>query len=258
VTAHLAVIGAADAWSPRSEDGGGITLVGWFSARSSAHYTLDGTAVAAVVNRASGVEWTEATDRIEHSATGFNGKPSFVGTAAGRLISTEAAVLAALKNVDHTVIFAAQYPALPDGGGCVVGVGNSTGGSEDSSFFGRNIDDSVLCWYASRRESLTNVWSTAADHAADEDPHVHAWTFDGDHCEHREDGGSVDSALGGDLMLKSDDLTDADRVGLFCQPRQTVVGFLDGTAVPEILIWSGQLSEAAILRATTYLQRRWF
>lgn len=227
--------------------------VAWFDMLDSSSFTNASGAVSAIVNKASGVSWTEAlaSQRPTYNATGLNGKPcmDFDGVN-DRIISTEAAVWQALNVGNaYTLFYVAAFDTLARDDS-VIATGNSAT-NLGIRVWGQNTTGAGR-WAAITLTDAGGVVTTVSAASSQLGAHVHCWHASATQVSLQLDGGAADP----NNAAHAPGATTSDRVALGCRPRSAPTLFLDGK-LGSLLLYNSRLSAGEITSISSYLAARW-
>lgn len=226
--------------------------VAWFDMQDSGNYTDTAGFITSINNKASAVAWEEATVPPAFSATAFNGLPCMDFDATQYIVSTEAAVAAALNGDLAYTVFVAGQVDTADASLAFFGAGYSASLTARTRYFGNNVTGSGVWISASRNNANGTVNAESSSGAADTNPHVLEWHTDGATTSIQEDGATADP----DDAAQVTGASAPDRVGIGCRAASTPNVLLNGR-IGEILLYNTRLSapNRALVRA--YLGTKW-
>lgn len=223
--------------------------VAWFDMQDAASYSESGGLISSITNKVSSVAWTEATNRPAYAATGLNGFPclDFDGTN-DRIMSTEAAVIAAFTNTPaYTVFYVAHHDATA-ANHAIFGFGNS-GGTTSSGWFGQRSTTKWTSGLANSAGTSINVDSAGASNT---NVNVFEFFHSGTAVSLQVNGGAADpNATSQDAATVS-----PNRVALGCRPNSTIDLFMNGQ-IGEVLIYTSALNSTDRSTIRQYLGTKW-
>lgn len=227
-------------------------LVAWFDMQDASSYTNTGGFVSAITNKASAVSWTEATFRPAVSATGLNGLPCMdLDGTNDRIISTEAAVVAAMANqLDYYLAMVVQADDL-DAIEAILGTGNSAQASAGCKRWGTNTTGNGKWTVIGTNDTPAAI---TIDSTGDTVTTPVLLEF---YSETQATSIRVNGAAAAPSGTASayGTLT-PDRVSIGCRPVATPASFFDGR-VGEILFYGGAVSEPNKALARAHLITKW-
>jgi hypothetical protein len=193
-------------------------LRAWLDARDPSARSIVSSKFATATNKASGVVWSEATNRIP-LANSLNGGPAFAGDGNGYLTTTEAAVLACFAGLSqHTVVMLGS-DATPDANHAYCGCGTTGQATFDSMLYGSSTTGSGA--YRANRTNTSTTTVRESSVVPSTSPHCLIWQFDGTSPKLWEDDVAVPLTLTAFTEPKT--INSPDRFGVLCQPRDPIV-----------------------------------
>lgn len=230
------------------------TLVAWFDMLDPASYTQAGT-VTSINNKKSGVAWAEASVPPNYAANGLGtGKPSMGFAGTQRIISTEAAVVAAMQGGTAYTLYAVGNVGTADAAMAFFGAGSSANATNANRFFGNNITGSGVWINACRSDggSSVNVESSATPVTT---PVIYETWCDltgGAKTTTRING----AAVGAEAVAQVTGTCSPNRCAIGARPASTPNVLLTGN-VGEILLCTSVLTDAERSAVRQYLGARW-
>jgi hypothetical protein len=136
-------------------------LVAWFDMQDAANYTEAGGFITSINNKVSLEAWAEGTVPPAYQATGLNSLPAMDFDGTQRIISTEAAVVAALSTgQSYTLLIACQVD-VADSAYAIFGAGRDDQATDHARYMGTLTTGSGV-WISALRTgaSTQNIAST--------------------------------------------------------------------------------------------------
>jgi hypothetical protein len=227
-------------------------LVAWFDMADNTSYTNSAGFISAITNKASGVSWTEATNRPTFSATGFNGMPCMDFDGTNDLIgSTESAVYTALANSNAYTIFTVASLDVADDIQVIFSVANSANATNGSKRWGINNTG------AGRWTSVTTndaaaasvVDSTSSDNLV---TNILEWYSPGTTVSLQVNGAAADP----NAVSQNPGTLTPNRAAIGCRYSSTPTTFFNGK-VAEIIIYNNNLNSTDRNIIRRYLSNKW-
>lgn len=246
VAATLTKAGAA--FLPTSITG----CIAWFDMADAASYTNAGGFITSITNKVSSVAWTEGTAPPAYLATGLNSLPTmdFNGTTQ-KIISTEAAVVNALKDSLAHTVFIVMQPDSADRTEAVFAVGAAAVQSNRVKLWGKsnvgagkyqmNALNDAATTFAPLSTGIPTIVAQVAEYRAST---TQAWI--------QINGAVADPAATG---FACGTLT-ADRAGIGMRPDLTPDLFYDGK-ISEIIVYDNEVSTPDRSTVRQYLGTKW-
>ena len=234
-------------YSPLDESGGVL----WLDMQDTNAFVQDGGTVAQFTNKASDVDWTEATTRPAYAET-LNSLPCMDFDGINDLIiSTEAAVHSVFAGggVAYTLIAVAQHD-VADSAHRWFGAGNS--GSVDGHRSWGTTTTGAGVWASTATSDAGAVANAASAGGSDTSAHIFMWWA----------STTVVSLSVGNAAADPDGAAQApgtitpDRAAVGCRPNATPSTFFAGL-LGELLLYSVELDADARSRVHDYLADKW-
>lgn len=222
----------------------------WMDMQDASSYTQAGT-VTSITNKASSVAWTEATNPPAYDAIGLNGHPCMDFAGAQRIISTEAAVFAAVQNAHAYTLFFFAAVDIVDRNEAVFGVGDSGEISNRVRTWGQSTS-STGRWLSSCVNDAGTSVLVVGTGQSDTTAHVFCWHSPGATVSLNLDNGAANP----NGSAQDPGTLTPNRSGLGCQPRSTPNNLFDGQ-VGEYILYDSELSAADITTVYNYLSAKW-
>jgi hypothetical protein len=229
--------------------------VAWFDMLDPRSYTVTSGAVTKIINKASGVAWTESLLPPYYSATGFNGYPCMVGdgaTSSARIISTESAVVNALANNNPGSVFIVAQANIADDATAALGCGHSAVSNSSTKRYGINTGGAGEVAIMTVDNAGVSVNLASNTGVTDTNCDLYEYSYS-------NTAGSL--GLNGELIgangfpYAPSTLT-PNRVAIGCRPDSAPDQFWNGK-IAEILIFNRELSEYERALVRVYLMRKW-
>lgn len=217
----------------------------------ASNVAVDQTRATAFLNMVSGASWAQASANLQprFNPTGFNGAPCFEVGGQQEILSTEAAVVAALvNNVDHTLFYVVS--TISGGSGTVFSAANSGVNTSRVKRWGRGATD--VWQYATVDDASAVTTSTSTSGAYAAGSHLVVFSSSGGTVSHRMD--LVAQTL--DVTTNSPATLTCNRAGLFSKVDSVQDSRCSGR-VAALGLWNVALSAAAISRVENYLRSKW-
>ena len=232
-------------------------LVAWIDMQDATSYTNTGGFVSAITNKASGVSWTEATNRPAVSATGLNSLPcmDFDGTN-DRIISSEAAVCTALANQnDYTIFIVTQIDDLA-AVEVIFSAADVDAAGPGSKRWGTNTGGAGRWTVIGTNDASAGIVANAAQDTVNT-PVVYEAYSATQVTSLQINGAAVNMSTGGASGTPTAYGTlSPDRVAMGCRPSSTPASFFDGR-IAELLIYDTALSTPSRALVRAYLGTKW-
>lgn len=244
-------LGANDQFSPLWFEG----CVAWFDMQDPRSYVVASGAVSDIVNKASGVTWTQGTaaNRPLFDATKLNGFPCLDCDGSNDYImSTEAAVVAACTNSPAITVMAVFLCDTPDSSTSFFAAANSTEITKSSRGWGTNTTGSGNWLANAANDAGTQVTVQSVGSTANTNPNVFEYWSTGAVSSIRINGGTADP----NGAAQAIGTLTPNRCAIGGAPRSNPNAFFDG-AVGEVLVFNRELSELERAIIRTYLLRKW-
>lgn len=226
----------------------------WFDMQDPTTFATNSSLrMLSIVNKASGVAWTEATNGPFYDPVGFGGAfPTMQFNGANRIISSEAAALAAMTNSPALTVIAAIQSDLPNSSVYFFSAANSGATSNNSRGWGTNTLGTGNWLAGAVNSSGTSVTVSSASSTDNANPNIFEYFTDGSVSSIVINGATPDP----NGAAQAIGTFTPDRMALGCSPRSVINAFWTGK-VSELLVFNRQLTdfERAIVR--THLQRKW-
>jgi hypothetical protein len=226
-------------------------LVAWFDMLDAASFTNTAGFISSITNKASGVAWTEATNRPAYSATAISAHPGmdFNGTSH-RIISTEAAVWQAVNPGNaYTLFYVAAFDTLDRSEAVFSGANSAT--STGIRAWGQSTTGAGRWAHNTIQDSAVAINSESSG-GSSTGVHVFCWHASSTQVSMQLDNGSADPNNG----AHSPGATTMDRAALGCRPRSSPTLFFDGR-LGELVLYNSRLSSTDITNVANYLAARW-
>lgn len=234
-------------FSPLDEGNGSA----WIDLQDAAAYTTSSGFFATVTNKVSSTVWSEATNRpaVSTAIGGFN-CADFDGTN-DRIISNEAGPISALSNSNAFTLFIVGVTDAADAVRVMFAAGNSGQAIAGSKRFGTNTTGAGRWNVAATNDAATGV-AVDSSATADTNPHVFCFRSTGTQVYLQIANGAADPSA---AAFTPGTLT-PNQIALGCRPSSTATTFWDGK-IGEVILYSVELSTAAITRVHDYLDSKW-
>jgi hypothetical protein len=219
--------------------------------QDAASFTDSGGFVTSITNKASSTAWTEGTVPPAWSSTAFNGLPGMAPTGTRRIISTEAAVVAALSGGAAYTVFYAGAVNTADAAMAFFGAGNSGQATASTRFFGNNTTGAGV-WIVSARNNANTIVNVESTGAANTDSNVFECYTDGSVTSLQINGAAADP----NGAAQATGALTPDRASLFSRPASTPGIMLNGE-MGELLLYSRLLNATERDQVRAYLGARW-
>ncbi len=206
---------AAGIWPPTRVSG----LVGWWDMQQT--FTQSGGLVSSIRNMASGVDWTEVTNKPAYSATGFGGRPCMVGDGATtRIMSSEAAVVSAFSGAAKSLTFIVACQPTATQSSALIGAADSALVANSSWKVG--LTSNVLAFAKRGTATTTAPGATTLTNNASV---VLAFRTNGTTADMLIGGGTVEAQA---AAFVDSGTPVPNRVSLLCYPVLTPSSFFNG------------------------------
>lgn len=221
----------------------------------SRSFSLTGSTVTSITNKASGVAWTEGTNPPGYSAAGFNGLPcmTFAPLSLQKIMSTEAAVVAAMANNTAGTVFTVAKTNTPDDAAATWGCGNSGFSSSRTKRYGLNTGGAGQWGIVTVDDASTGANLVSSSSTSDSNNNVLEFTYSTSIGTILVNGTAQPAATA--AAYAPGTLT-PNRCAIGCRPDSAPDQFWDGN-IAEILVFDREITayERALVRI--YLLRKW-
>ncbi len=203
-------------------------------------------------NKASQVLWTEATNPPQYEAAGLNGRPCIKGDgAARRLLSTEAAVVAAAAGDDKPFsVYAVFQPGNVDADHMLFGWASSAHANARQLGVGQSSASNGRYSLVKLDDAAAGAENTVASPAVQPQPQVISWVGTTAAQLMLNDGPRISS---GNTNFG---VVTPTRAGLFCRPQSAIDRF-SSARLGELIVFAGEHSEAEQRAVARYLMADW-
>jgi hypothetical protein len=220
-------------------------------------YTEDSGNVVSIRNMVSGVDWEEATNPPAFSSSRVNGRAAMVGTGTGRIISSEAAVAAAVTGDDASFTLAALVDVNAAAGNVAqtFGFGNSAVANDSYVIFGNNSGPS----WSLQKEDDTGAFVQVADQSRRPLGAQLLW-FVADGATGGIFRGNDTACLNAPGALRPFNVgtLTVDQAGIFCRPDSSADQFAtSGQALALVLVFNRALLGADRIGLANAIKQKW-
>jgi hypothetical protein len=220
----------------------------------ASNVTIDQTRVSAFLNMVSAVSWEQASANLQprYNPIGLNGRPTIEFGGQQSIISSEAAVVAALAGDDPPFTWICVHKlASADLTGCILGGGNSGVATNRTVILGQSGTGAGFYLYQRLDDAgVSNSWDVLA--SPDTSAHmVMARSSNGQQVFFALDGGAEvgeTSALVGAVTI--------NRVAIGQRPDSTPDTSFSGS-ISSVALFNVNLDAAALARILAYCQTKW-
>jgi hypothetical protein len=223
--------------------------VGWST--TVANVTIAQTRCSAFLNMVSAVSWAQGSANLQprYNPTGLNGRPTLEFGGQQDILSTEAAVLAALSNnADHTLVMVVSN--VSGNTTSIFSAANSGSNTANMKGWGRGGTDVWRYYTLDNGGAGVTSTDTTGTYAAGS--HQLTWTSTSGTVALRQD----QAARSLDVAANSPTALTPNRVSIGSRPRTTIDQRVTGM-VSSIGLWNRALNAIEYGRVEGYLKAKW-
>jgi hypothetical protein len=230
-------------------------LVGWADMQDASGYTLNGSDVASIVNKAGSASWSQANASLQNpfSAAALNGFPCVQarGVDGCDLKSTEAAVYNAVAgSLAYTLFIVAELDTL-DRTDAIFAVGNSGVAANRTRFWGQSTTGAGR-WISQTVNDAGTTVSVNSAASSDGNPRVLEWWSPGTTVSGSRDGAAADPSG----ATQDPGVLTPNNSALFSRPDSSEDFEFDGN-FGELLLYARELTSGERSQVRAYLGAKW-
>lgn len=232
-----------------SADGSTTCAIGWSA--TVVNVSIAQTRCSGFLNMVSAASWAEASANLQprYNPVGLNGRPTLEFGGQQNIISTEAAVLAALSNnADHTLFLVVTN--ISGNTTSIFSAANSGSNLANMKGWGRGGTDVWRYYTIDNTPTTTTSTDTTGTYSAGS--HQLTWTSTSGTVALRQD----QTARALDITTNNPTTLTPNRVAVAARPRTTIDQRVTGS-ISALGLWNVALGAAAYGRVEGYLKAKW-